>query len=590
MASFTTGGRRPGPAPHRRITAVLLAATLSALSACSEGSSSNHGLVVGPRVRAPSGVTDRLAATFVDYPSTLTTVSLTNEDPNRVAAAVVALHNLGSPVPEATTRSLASWWSQRVLPARGGEAAARIQNLRLGIQAFAPYLSADATTKAAVASVLALTDGEADLPDVENAAHLADEISRQDAGGRDAKVGIASIKSALTAFLATGSDGCEGSDPKDSLPHYVAARGLSALGYSCLVSKETSEEVNRQMVRLASGKDAWSVPDAVLLLQVVKAAHGDKKQSGKATSKVDERSRQILLEALKAKGPYYREIGVTLTEFAVASSELASPPGKSPEGISSKTKEALRSIVLLQGRIPDQPAENSLIDCYLTALAYAQLTGSAIKLKQPRTPAPDASLRDRVRFFLAASLRTGDPLSQEEVTAQAMAAIRRADNPVDRLTLATSATLAASRSGAPCAVIDKDGSLLDDVAPRVAAQFAQGSDTVKAWLALLWGITARCTGYQKNAASHAADLELQVAAEPPTGNPTARAVQAWVVAELSCLVKGKVQVRPVHLKDFAVANNAGEGIGLGVFAALRTQEIEATHCAARLESKVEVGK
>ncbi|MGA5452057.1 hypothetical protein ACPCVO_36040 [Streptomyces umbrinus] len=515
---------------------------------------------------------------------------MTNENPHRVAAAVVALHNLGSPVPEATTRSLASWWSQRVLPARGGEAAARIQNLRLGIQAFAPYLSADATTKAAVAAVRALTDGKADLPDVENAAHLADEISRQDAGSRDAKVGIAGIKVAVTAFLATGSDGCEGSDPKDSLPRYVAARGLSALGYSCVVSKATSEEVSRQMVRLASSKAAWSVPDAVLLLQVVKAAHGDKNQSGKATSKVDARSRQILWEALKTKGPYYREIGVTLTEFSVASSELVSPPGKSPEEISSKAKQALRNIVLLQGRIPDQPTENSLIDGYLTALVHARLTGSAIKLKQPRTPAPDASLRDHVRFFLAASLRTDNPLSQEEVTAQAMAAIRRADNPVDRLTLATSATLAASRSSAPCAVIDKDDSLLDEVAPRVAAQSAQGSDTVKAWLALLWGITARCSGSQKNAASQAAALERQVAAKPPTGNPTARAVQAWFVAELSCLVKGKVQARPVHLKDVAVANNAGEGIGLGAFAALRTQEIKAAHCAAWLENKVEVRK
>ncbi|MFI7408194.1 hypothetical protein ACIBU0_05945 [Streptomyces sp. NPDC049627] len=584
MASLQTGGRNSASAPRFRITAVLLAVSLSALTACSASPPPDKGLVLGPHVRASAQVQNRLAATFAEDASTLTTVSLTDENPHRVAAAVVALRNLGSPLSDAATRSAADWWSRHVLPGRGRDAALRIQDLRLGVQAFGPYLDAEATGRAATAAVRALTRSEAALSDVESAARLTDEL-RRISKAHGGKAADRDARSAVAAHLAARRDGCEVTDTDDVLPGYVAARGLIGLGYRCSVSRTSAEAVDRQFRRLAKNDGPWSVPDAVLLLQAVDAARDDSSQNHDAVGEVEQKARRTLLEALTAEGPYYRKSGVAVTEAAMASTVLAAQRGRSRVDLPESTAQALRNVVMLRGRIADQPDENSIVDGYLATLADAQLTGEPVRVKQRRLPAPDAPLRDHVRYFLAASLQEPASLSEREVADQAAAALDRANTPLDRLTLATSATLAAARGNAPCAVVDKEGALIEQAAQRVAAQFAQGSEAVKAWLALLWGTTAHCPRFQKEAAPDAAAFSRHLAAAAD-GSPTARAVQEWLMAELSCLANRKPQGRAVAVQTFASADDPGEGIGLGTFAALRTQEIKAEGCAAGIDRKL----
>ncbi|MFD9503561.1 hypothetical protein [Streptomyces sp. NPDC060035] len=589
MSSSTTGGRRLASAPRRRMFAALLTTGLMGIGSCQAPPQPppDAGLRIGPRVQAPEAVAARLAATFTDRPSAMSTVPLTGEDPHRAAAAVAVLRNTGRPEGAADLVRRADWWSDRVLATPEDDAALHIQHLRTGIQAFGSELDPALVEPAASAAVRTLLLGRPSLPDVEAAARLADEIHRTDPGSARWKTAGAQVRGLVARHLEAQPRSCRVTVTNDVLSEYVAARTLAGLGFACTVGPKSGNAVRAEISRLVKSDDAWSVPEAVLLLQVSRAAHSDARQDAGEIGTVSRRAQDALRDSLAGSGPYYRKASASLTELAVASTALAAVPGRSPIAVADATAGAMADTALLRGRISDQPDDNSAVDGYLATVAQAQLTGTAAGLGNVREPAPTAPLREQVRFFLQASL-TAEPLPSKDIRSKAEAALKRTKDPLDRITVTTSATLALLRTDQSCVVLDHDTPLLKDAVKRAVEQYAQGSDAVKAWLTLLWSTTAGCEGFQKETATESsAFLEQLNGRDVTADNPTARAVKAWSSAELACSKGAEARVAlPVELPALAGDSDPGEGLGLGTYAALRTKEMATSPCSGGLRDKL----
>lgn len=549
----------------------------------------DEGLRIGPRVQAPEAVTARLAATFADRPSAMSTVPLTGEDPHRTAAAVAVLRNTGRPEAATDIVRRAGWWSDRVLATPEDDAALHIQHLRAGIRAFGSELDPDLVRPAASAAVRALLLAGPALPDVEAAARLADEIHRTDPGNARWEEAGTQVRGLVAGHLEAQPRACRVTGTSDVLSDYVAARTLAGLGFPCTVGPRTGDAVRAEISRLVKRDDAWSVPEAVLLLQVSGAARSDGRQDAGDVETLGRRAQDALRDSLAGNGPYYREASASLTELAVASTALASLPGRPPVAVADATAEAMADIALLRGRISDQPDDNSAVDGYLATVAQAQLTGTAAGLGDIQEPAPTAPLREQVRFFLQASLKA-EPLPSKDILSRAKTELKRTKDPLDRITVTTSATLALLRTDRSCAVLDHDKPLLKDAVKRAVEQYAQGSDAVKAWLTLLWSTTAECGGFQKETAAESSSfLEQLKSHEATADNPTAQAVTAWSSAELACskgAEAGAARARPVGLPALAGDNDPGEGLGLGTYAVLRTREMAASPCSGGLRDKL----
>ncbi|MFD9543129.1 hypothetical protein [Streptomyces sp. NPDC060022] len=590
MSFSTTGGRKFASAPRRRMFAALLTTGLMGIVSCQAPPqpAPDEGLRIGPRVQAPEAVTARLAATFADRPSAMSTVPLTGEDPHRTAAAVAVLRNTGRPEAATDLVRRADWWSDRVLATPENDAALHIQHLRAGIQAFGSELDPDLVRPAASAAVRALLLGRPALPDVEAAARLADEIHRTDPGNARWKEAGTQVRGLVAGHLEAQPRACRVTGTSDVLSDYVAARTLAGLGFPCTVGPRTGEAVRAEISRLVKRNDSWSVPEAVLLLQVSGAARSDGRQDAGDVETVGRRAQDALRDALAGNGPYYRKASASLTELAVASTALASLPGRPPVAVTDATAEAMADIALLRGRISDQPDDNSAVDGYLATVAQAQLTGTAAGLGDIREPAPTAPLREQVRFFLQASLRA-EPLPSKDILSRAKTELKRTKDPLDRITVTTSATLALLRTDRSCAVLDHDTPLLRDALKGAVEQYAQGSDAVKAWLTLLWSTTAECGGFQKETAAESSSFLEQLKSHQTADNPTAQAVTAWSSAELACSKGAEARAaraRPVGLPALAGDSDPGEGLGLGTYAALRTREMAASPCSGDLRDKL----
>ncbi|OEJ23544.1 hypothetical protein AS594_02640 [Streptomyces agglomeratus] len=538
-------------------------------------------------MRAPAAVEARLAATFTDSPSGMTTVPLTGEDPHRTAAALAVLRDTGESAADAHLAEHAGWWSDRVLTTHEGDAALRIQHLRTGVRAFPGQLPPGRVHTAATTAVRALFRRPQPLPEVEAVARMAEEVHRGDSGNAQLGQTAEQVRNLVKQHLDTRTQPCRATSTSDALSDYVAARTLSAQGYACTVSAKTGDVVRGEISRLAGSDEAWSVPESVLLLQVSIAAQSDKRQNSADIRAVRQRAQDALRDALAGDGPYYRNISASVTELSAASTTLASLPGRSSIDVADATVRAMQNIALLRGRIPDQPDQNSAIDGYLATVAQAQLTGASAALGDVRKPASKAPLREQVRFYLQASLRAGEPLGPQDVRSSAEAALKRTKDPLDRITVTTSATLALLRTDQPCAVLDHDLPQLKDALARATGRYAQGSDAVKAWMTLLWTTTTECEGFQKETALESQAFLEQLAGEKTASNPTARAVKAWSIAELSCSKNTKAEAtRGVALDTFAADSDPGEGLGLGTYAALRAEETATVPCSEGLKEKL----
>ncbi len=396
-------------------------------------------------------------------------------------------------------------------------------------------------------------------------------------------------RQAVTSHLTSRPRACQTAAPDDVLPNYVAVRELTALGYRCAALPELERAARTKIRGLANSSDSWSAPEAILLAQVADAGQGDERQDAKDIKAVKERAQGVLMDLLASDGSYYRGMPAPLTELSLASATLSGWSGQ-PSGarLSPSTAQAMADIALLRGRIPDQPEENSAIDGYLAAVASSQLTGTPVGLgARPRKPATNSSARDHVHFYLDASLRTGEPLSSEDVRRNVGAFLTGVKNPLDRLTVTAAATFALLRTDQSCAVVDQETPQLQMALTQVVEQFASDSDAVRTWLTLLWSSTTECGTFQQQTASIAADFLKLLSVTPKAASPTAQAVAAWGALELTCAKNGSVSpVDPVTLTAFAEDSDPGDGLGLGVYAALRTEEMAVAPCSRSLRDKL----
>ncbi|MGW3243325.1 hypothetical protein [Streptomyces sp. NPDC001070] len=177
-----------------------------AVAGCQESTPQDAGLRIEPGVHAPVELENRLAASFADRPSRMTTVALTTEDPYRTASAMAVLADTGMPTRTLDAGGIAEWWTKSLSVHSEKDAALRVQHLRIGLRAFGERLDPGLVGKAASATVAGVLRGKPSLPDLETAVRLADEVGNADpanaAGSR--RAGTSRKRSRGTSAHPTG--------------------------------------------------------------------------------------------------------------------------------------------------------------------------------------------------------------------------------------------------------------------------------------------------------------------------------------------------------------------------------------------------
>ncbi|MCX4824377.1 hypothetical protein OG883_31885 [Streptomyces sp. NBC_01142] len=588
MWFHTANVRGRSAAPGLRNSAIALAMCLTGLVGCQTSEHKSEGLRIEPRVKAPAGVEARLTATFIADSATPATVQLTGEDLERAVAAVSVLRSTGRTAEGIDLSQLAAQWSKQVTSPSKDEPGLRLQQLRIGLLAF-PELEPSGVQPALSSVTAGLLEGTPTLPDVAALGALGKQLNQLSTSPDQWRKSADQVREAVAEYLAAHPQTCRTEGTGEVLPTFVAIRTLATLGYRCTMTPQLERGAHEEIGRLADSSDAWSAPEAILLAQVAIAGSGDSRQDAEDLKALKQKAHGALRDLLASNGSYFRSLPASLTELAVATATLTNWSAR-PAGadVSDAAAQALGDIALLRGRIPDQPEENSAIDGYLAAIAKSQLTGDQVSLPTVPRPTDTAPARDHVRFYLNASLRAGDPLNPEDVRQDASAYLKSVKNPLDRLTVTASATFALLRTDQPCVVVDQGTSELKAALTQAVQQFSQGSDAVRAWLALLWSVTDECRSFQQETASISTDFaKLLSVSAPPSANPTALAVAAWAGAEISCARGGSGRIpRPVDPVAFTESEDPGEGLGLGVYASLRAQEMAASPCAGNLADKL----
>lgn len=416
---------------------------------------------------------------------------------------------------------------------------------------------------------------------------MAEKLSTLKSSRREWRRVSRQTRESINSHLAARPELCRNSTRGEALPNYAAVRDLASFGYNCVVSHSLSNAAKGEIGALARDRETWSVPEAIFSAQVADTAQGDPRQSSEDVTALRIQARDALSKLLAGtERAYYGGMPASLTELSMASAVLTSwsdRPSDTP--VAEATVRAMTGIALLQGRVPDQPEANSAVDGYLAAVVRSQLSGKPVDLG-PRLPQPKptTSARNLVRFYLDASLRATDPISAKVVRRDVRRFLTHAENPLDMLTVATAATLALQRTDEPCAVVEPRVSGLDEALASVVDQYAPSSDAVRAWLTLLWTATKECGPFRQQTAPAAGNFLDQLSATRATATPTGQAVADWGARELTCTRNQRI-ARPrshVTVASFAADTEPGDGLGLGIYAAIHAHAQAATSCAGSL--------